>query len=328
MPLLSAFTPCGMLACSSKPSHAEAIYHSLLAGLNGDGARNYDVAEGSRTDAWAYATAMCLARAQYALEAAAHEADSRRVQYFLAEREAQYKLVPGAQDDFPARQARVTAARHAPGGGSASNVTAALQALLGADFRALRYTKPAEVATWPAAIGDQPMSLQLPTVPLKVFKTLRPVSLLGSQAVRYTRPSGFAISQGYQSKLIPGDVVVVSADDPSLAERVVVTAVGVEADVFDTFTAAFAMAHEPGATLTSGDYPAWVSTQRQFLVVLTPAAARDPERRRRVHELLDRLVRGTSTWAIVEETAPGHAGPFLIGVSPLGPTTVGDVTFP
>lgn len=328
MPKFSAFTPFGMLSFSGRPSHGEAVYRSIVNNVNGDNANNYNVDQGSRTDAWAYMTAMGVARAQYALEAAQHEADSTRVTAMTAQREQQYKVPPGPHDSLSARRARITAARHAPGGGGADNVTAALQALLGASLKAVRYTKPAEVAAWPVNLGDPPMNLQLPTVPMKVFKTLRPISLFGSQAVRYAKVTGLPYAFTYAQKLIPGDVVVVSTEHSSLAERVTVTAVGTELDVFDTFTATFAMAHEAGATMTTGDYPAWTSTQRYFLVVLAPAAARDPETRRRVHELLDRLVRGTSGWGIVEETSPGHTGPFKVEFSPLGCTTVGDVAYP
>jgi len=73
------------------------------------------------------------------------------------------------------------------------------------------------------------------------------------------------------------------------------------------------------------EYPYWTSSKRHSLVVLTASAAADPEKRRKVHELMGRLARGVSTWDIAAESAPGFAGPFRVGEGRLGMTPIGTV---
>jgi hypothetical protein len=62
------------------------------------------------------------------------------------------------------------------------------------------------------------------------------------------------------------------------------------------------------------------------IVALTSTAAIDNEKRRKTDEQLARMLGETSTWCLVQQTTTGHTGPFVIGTSPLGATTLGDVT--
>ncbi|MGK3986908.1 hypothetical protein WME99_27920 [Sorangium sp. So ce136] len=70
MPKPSRSTPCGMLALSSQPSHAEQIYKALVASQGGayrDAAGRLNPQQEARLY---YAQAVALARARYALIAA------------------------------------------------------------------------------------------------------------------------------------------------------------------------------------------------------------------------------------------------------------------
>ncbi len=95
------------------------------------------------------------------------------------------------------------------------------------------------------------------------------------------------------------------------------------------FQATFANAHDVGATVTTGNFPYWWSTQRFYLIIVQSAAALDPETRRRVNEFMDRLARAGSGWAIVQPTSTtstgGTVGPLTVGAGmatiPLGTFT-------
>ena len=84
-----------------------------------------------------------------------------------------------------------------------------------------------------------------------------------------------------------------------------------------------------GVTFTNMPFPLWGSTKRFNLVVVDAIAAADPETRRKINELLARMVRTVSTWNIVQEdplnpVLPGR----LPGVGPLGYQTIGSVAIP
>src|SRR5262249_11391681 len=93
------------------------------------------------------------------------------------------------------------------------------------------------------------------------------------------------------------------------------------------FEAQFALAHDDGVFVTTMPYPLWASTKRHALIVLTSAAAADPEKRRRVHNLMRKIARGVSTWSICDGGAGKTNGPFRVGVGRLGVTTIGAVPF-
>jgi hypothetical protein len=74
-------------------------------------------------------------------------------------------------------------------------------------------------------------------------------------------------------------------------------------------------------------YPAWRSTKRHSLVVLSVSAAADPEKRRKVNELMQRMARTVSTWDICAGSGSSTTGPFTVGGGLLGITTIGAVSF-
>jgi len=325
MPRLSCFTPLGLLRLQSTPSEGQKIYDALTASLGKPG-ENYALTPGSREDAWCYATAIALGVAHLTLLHAGLQIDPSCVFEYLADREAEWGLVPPPTATVLQRRAALAAAELLPRGARREAVVAALAALLPNDFVFYRTTKPAEIALYPAALGDQPQNLQVPTVPRKLFQLGQPISAnLGTpQAVQYR----YLPNETAQPVLLVGDKVVVDPDDLNRAEVVTVMA----APAFGTFTATFQNPHNPGVVISTAPFPLWTSTQRSDLIVTSPAAAVDPTDRALIGNLLARILRGVSTWQVAAVTSGGSAGgttgPFLVGESPVGATTLGMVSFP
>lgn len=301
MPLLSVFTPLGFLELSSDPSYGEQIYDAMIASLGG----NFSVEEGTHVEATIYARAMALGELRYLLEHAGGQIDPWQLDECLSEREREYGIVPTPGESLEARRGAVAARMLLPLGARRSAMEEALGALLGDAFIGLRTTRVGEIVNVPAALGDQPMNLQLPTVPRKLVRLTAGVSTgLGApKAVAYTavQPVGVA--------LLIGDMVVVEPEIDGQTETVRVVAVG-----SGTFTATFNHGHEPGCLGTTMPFPAWSGTQRASLVFVEDGAAIDPVVRARVHDLMGRIARAVSTWGIVQGTG-GTAGPFTLDSS-------------
>jgi hypothetical protein len=317
VPLLSAFTPLGVLRLQSLPSEAEKIYNALVAGL-GDG--NYAVTPGSREDGWCYAWARCLAVVRLTLIHAGKQIEADCVTEFMGDREAEWQIVPGLNDSLITRRLTLAARKLLPRGARWEAVVDALSTLLGSDFVWYRTTKPAEIDAWPAGgAGAQPMNLQLPAVERKRIVITQPITLkLGSpQFVTYQ------LADPTQPALLVDDELVVQPENVARAERVTVTAV-----TPTNFQATFNGVHDSGCSATTMPWPAWTSSQRVDLVILTAAAALDPETRRKTNDLLERILRGVSTWGLVQQTGPNTAGPFTLDLSPLDATPLGTITFP
>jgi hypothetical protein len=323
MPKFSAFTPFGMLAFSSKPSRAESIYNSLANQFTDSG---ISVDPGSREDCTLYAQAMGMARARYCLEKAWNQILPNKVTDLLDQHEADYGIVPGPTQTTDQRRGALVARKLLPLGAARNNVENALRALLGTDLLAYRTTTAGEGVSTPTNSTDQPLNFQLATVAPKLVTLASDISVgLGApQTVGYAKVAlplhpGLSPSANY---IQAGDKLVVEAGRFSLEEVVTVTA-----STSSTFTATFNNAHQAGAYCTTQPWPAWSSTQRHALIVLTASAAVDPVKRQAIHDIMGRIARGVSTWAIVASTGTGTAGPFVIGSSPIGATPLGTISY-
>ena len=323
---LSAFTPTGLLRLTSKPSPAESIYNSLANQYRDSG---ISIEPLSRADCTMYAQAMGMARAQRCLEKGWNQILPSRVSDLLDQREAEYGVVPGPFDTTDQRRSVLASRKLLPLGAAKNNIENALSALLGADFICYRPTKNAEVVKIPGGSDDPAINFQLASVPPKVVTLATDICIgLGfAQAVGYTKAElplhpGLSPSANY---IGVGDKIMIDAGHLALRESVAVTAA-----TATTFTATFNMPHQAGAVCTTQPFPSWQSTQRFALIVLTAAAAVDPVKRQKVHDLLGRIARSVSTWSIVagDGSPSGTAGPFVIGSSPLGATPLGTVTYP
>lgn len=312
---LSAFTPLGFLQLKAGPSEAEKIYNALIGSLGG----NYDVSKGSRMDGWCYALAMQLAEARLTLQHAGLQIYPPCVTEMMADREAEYGIVPGPNDTIETRRMVLAARELLPRGARREAVIDALQTLLGAAFVWYRTTKPAEIDIWPANLGDQPQNLQLATVPRKRLSITQPISIhLGvPQSVSY------ALADTAEPAVLVGDSIVVEPEILNLTETVRVTAV-----TPTHFTATFNQVHNSGCSANTAGFPMWVSNQRDDLIIVSAAAGIDPETRRKINDLLERILRAVSTWAILQVTSPGFAGPFKLDVSPMNATPFALVSFP
>jgi hypothetical protein len=330
-----------MLQMSSKPSHAERFYNAMADGLKGkDGKTAYSLAPGSRMDGFIYAAAMQFARGRYALEHAGHEMEPARVTENIATREEEYGAFPAADDNLATRRAVLMALRLLPLGCAQANMENALLSLLPDDFLAYLPTELGTEINAPVSIGDDPMNLQREDLPNVLLQTIdgATASFPASYTLRFDAldPETSTVVEGASTvtslRLSVGDKVVVNADAPDMAEVVTVTAVGISAGppAYRTFTATFTKPHPVGSALVVGDWPYWHSTKRFVLVILSMLAAVDAEKRRKVDALMGLMSREVTQWQIAGGTGSfgsGTAGPFLIGVSGIGTTPFGLVTF-
>jgi hypothetical protein len=318
MPLLSRFTPLGMLSLSSAPSHAETIFDALVRS-QGDA-----YAAGGPHEAKLYAQAMGLARGQYALERAGNQQFPKRATDLFDILEREHGLVPRADDSTAERTAELSARMLLPGGAAQSNVERTLSELLGEDFVAYRPTPTDEMVLYPDNIGDSPMNLQAPEVVRKRLVITDAISTgLGApQQVQYLETR----TEAEDTALLAaeGDVLVVGPGTAT-EERVTVTAIAtVDGDHF--LAATFEQPHPPETLAITAPYPMWMSTKRHSLIVLTAAAASDAEKRRKVHDLMRRIARGVSTWDIAGESDPGETGPFILDESLMDQTPFEAIT--
>ncbi len=319
MPILSCFTPCGMLETSAEDPLAMRIYHSLAASLGPEGL-NYDLTPGTRQEATVYAQAMAMAEAELLLQHAGLQMVPGYVDEMMADREREYGIVPGPNDNLITRNAVFAARKLLPRGARREAIEDALATILGNNYVGYRTTKPAERVTWPTALGDQPQNLQAAAVSRKLVRLSWGISTnLGmNQLAKYHPISPF------DANLLVDDEVVIEPEILGRAEVVTVTL----APETGFFRAVFNNAHEPGCLATTAPFPMWTSNQREALIVVKSVVAIDPETRRKVNEQMERAARTVSTWCVVEETDANTAGPFLIGESPLGACPLGIVTLP
>ena len=373
MPVLSMFTPCGMLALSSEPSHAEDIYGQIQQ-LYGPA---IDFTPGTHAEAKCYATAMALGTALYELDHAGNQASPLTAYELLPLLELDYSQRPGPLDGVPTRQAAVAAAELLSGGAVASNIVNGLKSILGSSFYGY---VPAGVGSggrgfpatvYPASIANSASTFTDVRVPQRTFRLVDPVATTGAAWCAYQNLDPTTAAQA----LRVGDTVMVQGECQSVAEAATVTAVAstppvgsnasaatlpagtgvwsastviapnayiqptianrngfyfqattggttgaaepawpstlgqsvvdgttvwTAANASLCFKATFANAHDVGASVIAGNWPYWWSTQRFALIVVSSAAAVDPESRRKVDTFMSRVARGVSQWAIVQ----------------------------
>lgn len=316
MPLLSAFTPFGLMECSNRPSPAEQIFRALVAAYG----KEYSVVEGTHLGAKCYATAMRLASVAATVERGANQKDPLLTREMLSAMERQYGIVPSPGESHDDRRHFLAAKYLAARGSSPNNVLLAMTLILGAGLRAITYPVGTPYSEFGAGVFTRDDAIQ------NRYTFVDHVTTLGvASEFRYApEVSG--------ERLKVGDVVSAQYGNLGLAEKVTITAVRealpTERDkTSPRATTTFYKVKEAGASIWTGARPYWMGTARYTLIVATAAAARDPELRRKVDEIMSLIMTGVSTWALVEETTTGHVGPFALGTSYLGTTTLGDVSY-
>lgn len=322
----SAFAPFGMWAFSSKPTHAESFYRAMVASMgnvpgSSEAKGTISTAPGTRMEAKIYADSMTLARGRYVLEHAGAQVLPEQLTEMLPVRESELKIVPGFRETTDERRDTVAARLLLARGAAKVEVENALETLLADDFLLYRPTPIAEAVQWPAALGDQPQSLQLPTVARKLIRLTAPISV-GLGAPQFV--AWEFVDPDNQTPLLIGDELVVDTGNLTVAEKVTI----LDLDL-NFIYATFNNPHPIGAICTTAPFPIWTSTKRLNLIVLTGPAAADADTRRRVDEQLRRQLRGPSTWAIAGESSPGSStvGPFTVAGGMIGVTTIGLIAF-
>lgn len=270
---------------SSRAPHGQRIYEALKAS-QGD---TYEESFEGRQSARLYAAAMALGAAQYQLDRALANSVPLTATELLPQLERDYQIVPNYQQSMQDRRVVADARRKVTRGARRESVEDALRSLLGRDFVAYETVEPSERVVWPPSPGEIG-AFKRAGSPKKAFR-------LTSHVARLSVPLevSFEAVDGLESPM-PGETYTVEPDTrhPHI-EKVTVAAV-----TGATVTATFLRPHARGAIALT-PHPAWISSQRYSRVVVSFAAANNPETRRKVNELMARMLRGVSRWFVTHD---------------------------
>jgi len=282
MPLTSAFTPPGHFSFSSRPSHGESIYRALRDNFGS----TFSVEGDSLQQARLYAQAMCLASAEYQLERAANNKTPSKATELLGVLEHDYQVVPTPKATLSERRAYLVAVQKVTRGNRREAIEDALRSLLGDDFIEYRTTAREDIVVSPDMHGSHAVFARS-GAKKKVIRLDAPVQVrFASSTIPYTALGG-------TDAPLKGEEFCVDPDPHRATERITI------ADVTPTtLTAVFGQAHDAG-TLAVRPHPLWISNQRVSTIVVSDARSRDPETRRKIHELMSRALRGVSRWQII-----------------------------
>lgn len=318
----SLFTPMGLFQLSGQKPTAEAL-HETIVRLFSDGTEyGLSTELGSFVDCFAFALARVFARIQRRQEQIAGERTAAGAYELLAELEVEWGLTPPFGATLKERRTALAGAMKKLLGSRRSELEQALRDLLGDDYVGLHIPDPAtEVSIWPAALGDDPQLLALPDIPRKLVRLPNAISTgLGSPQIVAYIPLDPAPIDTDEHTLTPGDAIVVGVDHLGLAETVTVLSIGQSGEGEGSlwFRATLNNAHDPDSIAAAMPFPAWGSAQRHIFVVLSEAAALDPEKRRLTHQLMARTVTGVTTWSVCPASGVAQAGPLTLDDTVLG----------
>jgi hypothetical protein len=324
MPFLSAFTPLGLLACSSSPSYAEQFYRAQVDAYGGQ----YRLEEGDHMEATIFARSIVLGATKRLLEHAGDQVNPQKAFECLERREDEYGAIPTPYQSLAERRRILSILRRLPKLNTTVNIATALTEILGDAFVAIRPTPTADAVQYPTNGGDQPMNFLPAATEPKNIRILDTISILGSQTVRYEAfdpDEPLDDDDLSRTRLLVGEKIVVDPAHNMQIERVEVTAVGTQAG-YRTFTGTFTKAHDANTPATMAPFPYWISTKRHNLIILSDAGIVDAETRRKANEWCNRLLRGVSTWNLCGQSAAGVLGPFKVEEGKIGVTTIGEIT--
>ncbi len=306
MPRASAFNSTHF---SSRPPHGELFYREIVKSL-GD---NYDTDFNAPAMARVYADAMAYGRALYAIERAARQIQPARAYELLPALEREYGVIPEPGSTISQRQTEVAVAAIIARGARRSNVEAVLAQLFGAGF--VQYiTTSVDDAVLSSSAPEATGVYDSPGTPRSAFRLIDAVATTNAPVtITASLVAGLAAAPEPDSRFIidPGDY--------GRCEAVTVIAASL-AGTSLTLTANFVNAHAIGTVLATGRHPNLATTKRLNLFKMSAASAVEARTRRRLNRAADRLLRGVSTWSIVD-----GSGPFRVGVGRLGVTTIGEI---
>lgn len=317
MPKFSIFAPFGHLKFSSAKPLGQQLFEAGKAGFGGVA---FKIERGSRVFAWLYAWAMSLATLRMRVERAGRQWDPRRVYEHIDDYERDHGVVPRPGQTVAERRNELVWRRKLLPRPTRANVENELRERIGDAFLAFLPTAKSDVVNWPPSLGDSPMLLARPSLPRAIAKTLTPIASPGAQQwIFYEQHSA-----GVAWELRERDVVVIEPEVPDRAERVTLIAVTSGSEAGYSIQINPTKAHPSGATIARAPLPIWAGTKRHSLVVLTADDIEAPEVRRRAHEVMERMMRSTSTWDLAGANDGGEAaGPFTVGGGKLGVTPIG-----
>jgi hypothetical protein len=276
-----AFGFFGHYAFSSKPTHGRSIYESMSEGLGESYNSDFDSLQSARL----YATAVCLASAQYQLDKALNNRDPSKATDLLPKLEEDFRVTPGPYDTLKQRRDFLSTMVKVSRGNSKQVIEAALFAILGDEFVSYSHLAPVAFPTNPEYFGV----FSNRNEPVKQFFITKAVSVVGSPiTVDYTVIPGSDLPMARET-------YTVDPDPRSTIETVTIDSV-----VGSSLTATFYRSHEPG-TIATRPYPFWSSHGRYSTIVVKLSAAQNSEKRRKMNELMTRAARGVSQWAIVSD---------------------------
>lgn len=278
---------------SSKPPAGQSIYETLRDSM-GD---TYDVDFNARPQVRLYCQAMCLSAAQYEFERAEKNQNPSTADELLPTLERDYQVIPPFDATKHERRVVLAARRLVTRGPRREAVEDALRTLLGDDFIAYETTEVADAVTWPSVPGDVGVFARSGTQK-KLFRLAVPISLTSIPLT-----VGFASLAGTDAP-IAGEEYTVDPDSRNPhTEKITIAAATASA-----ITATFTKPHVTGAIATR-PHPVLISSKRYSRVVVSFAAATNPETRRKINEQMRRQLRGVSQWCIAQEGTfrLGHA---------------------
>jgi hypothetical protein len=299
MPYPSRFTPYGMLAFSSRQTHARAIYNVLEQGVGDSLDTDPDGLEAARL----YAMAMVLGSAQYQLDRAGNNRRPLKATELIGLLEQDYQIVPAPKGTLNERRRELAARARISKGNRRGAMEYAMRTLLGDDFieyRTVDVLSAVASPTSPETIG----AYQPKGTVKKTFRIEAPISTIGTPVAVPFSPVG-------TSQLpIAGELY---SFDPATRNLNIesVTLMGVTGS---TLTAVFTKPHEAGAIATNMN-PAWISNKRYVTIVTTLAAATNPETRRKINEHMARAARGVTQWEIVHNQGQLVSDDAVLGLS-------------
>jgi len=281
MPFNDAFGFFGHYAFSSKPTHGRSIYESMSEGMGDSYNQDFNGLNSARL----YANAICMATAQYQIDRAFNNRDVSKATEMIGELEKDYQVTPGPSDTLKQRRDFLSAIIMVSKGNSQGVVERALRTVLGTDF--ISYTH-LDTVPWPvnpnttSVFGEPGKHMKQFTLDVCIATTDASIQ------VPYTLV-------GDSEPPIAGEMYTIDPDP-----RKTIEVITIESADSSYFTATFKRSHEP-KTVAITPYPFWSSERRYSTVVVSLAASQDPEKRRKVNELMSKISRGVSQWAIVSD---------------------------